>query len=103
MQFTLLNAFIYVYDDYTYVYLYTPLYPSFLSANANVEITGLYNHICIYVERERSACTARWIILLRGGTSNAKLLEVRPRPRHSPRQCSRIQARPHPGKDHTSI
>ncbi len=40
-------------------------------------------------------CTARWTILLRGGTSNAKLLEEHPRPRHSPRQCSRI----HPGKD----
>ncbi len=58
MQLTLLNAFIDAYDDYTYVYLYTPSYTSFLSANANVEITGLYNHIYIYIcrEREREVC-----------------------------------------------
>ncbi len=56
MQFTLLNAFIDAYADYTYVYLYTPLYPSFLSANANVEITSLYNHIYIERERGREVC-----------------------------------------------
>ncbi len=39
-------------------------------------------------------CTARWIILLWGGTSNAKLLEE-----HPPRQCCRVLVRPHPDKD----
>ncbi len=43
MQFTLLNAFMDVYADYTYVYLYTPSYHSFQSANPNVEITGQHN------------------------------------------------------------